>query len=166
MKLNKYLPSLERVFQDYAIEASSRLGLNNFIRFLKEYQLLAKTEEEKGAEGYERVTIERAQIVFKQTVKQANAKLNFEQFLYALKLLSLDVYPAETMKAESMEVTQVEMTATEHKAFFALLSRNILKTKPLRNGEQEDGLVAAEAHIQTMLDAMQDDDVAELVKIL
>lgn len=69
LKLNKYLPGLERVFQDYAIEASSRLGLNNFIRFLKEYQLLAKTEEEKGAEGYERVTIERAQIVFKQTIK-------------------------------------------------------------------------------------------------
>lgn len=32
---------MEKIFQEYAIEASSKLGLNNFIRFLKEYQLLS-----------------------------------------------------------------------------------------------------------------------------
>ena len=84
MKLNKYLPGLEKVFQEYAIEASSRLGLNNFIRFLKEYQLLSKHQGElgmltnkKGTESvleYRKLTTERAQIVF----KQANSRLNFE----------------------------------------------------------------------------------------
>jgi hypothetical protein len=41
---------MEKIFQEYAIENSSKLGLNNFIRFLKEYQLLytKKTGEEYG----------------------------------------------------------------------------------------------------------------------
>lgn len=97
LKLNKYLPSLEKVFQQYAIEASSRLGLNNFIRFLKEYRLLKGAAGEAASENtklkgeitvmkkgtgvlweYKRVSTEKAQIVFRQTVKQAAAKLNFE----------------------------------------------------------------------------------------
>lgn len=42
LKLNKYVGQLEKIYQQYAIEASSRLGMNNFIRFLKEYDLLAE----------------------------------------------------------------------------------------------------------------------------
>jgi hypothetical protein len=41
LKLNKYLAPLEKVFQQYAIETNSKMGLNNFMRFLKDYQLLA-----------------------------------------------------------------------------------------------------------------------------
>jgi hypothetical protein len=86
LKLNKYLPPMEKVFQEYAIEASSKLGLNNFIRFLKEYQLITKVGEETGVlpkktnnpVEYKKITTERAQIIFKQTLKQACARLNFE----------------------------------------------------------------------------------------
>lgn len=49
---------------------------------------------------YRKVTIERAQIIFRQTLQQACARLNFEQFLYALKLLAQDVYPFTGGSAE------------------------------------------------------------------
>lgn len=41
LKLNKYVGLLEKIYQQYAIEASSRVGMNSFIRFMKEYELLA-----------------------------------------------------------------------------------------------------------------------------
>lgn len=62
---------MEKVFQEYAIEANSKLGLNNFIRFLKEYQLITKGKGDelgiipKKSLSYRKVTSERAQIIFK-----------------------------------------------------------------------------------------------------
>jgi hypothetical protein len=113
---------------------------------------------------YCRASSERAQIVFKQTVKQANARLNFEQFLYALKLLALDVYPLE-LREDAHEVTMQDAVMHEHKAFFTLIWQNIIKNRPKTEIGEEDQHEVAEALIKDMLDAMQDDDVAELVKL-
>jgi hypothetical protein len=73
-------------------------------------------------------------------VKQACARLNFEQFLYALKQLSLEIYPiAGQMQMISlisqtqnniMELTHQEVKVSEHKAFFTLISLNIIKNPP------------------------------------
>ena len=102
------------------------MGMNNFIRFLKEYELLAESNNfidmgfiilnKKGntnvREEYQKVGINRAQIIFKHTTKSKNSKLNFEQFLYALKQVSVEVYPysgASEHEFETLEKTVNEI---------------------------------------------------------
>lgn len=74
------------------------------MRFLKEYQLLSAGKgDEVGlinhlksgqlVSEYRKIGTERAQLAYKQTIKQKCARLNFEQFLYAMKILSIEVYP-------------------------------------------------------------------------
>ena len=63
--------------------------MNNFIRFLKEFELLSEQNHtlEIGTlspnkfdivDEYNKVSVNRAQIIFKHTTKSKNAKLNFE----------------------------------------------------------------------------------------
>ncbi|CDW91592.1 UNKNOWN [Stylonychia lemnae] len=193
LKLNKYVGQLEKIYQQYAIEASSRLGMNNFIKFLKEYDLLSEQNHtlEIGKinlnkngiiEEYHKVSVNRVQIIFKQTTKSKNAKLNFEQFLYALKQLSTEVYPfsgADENEYENLEKTMNEMQRYENSVFFKLISRNIIKKIPVRQNKydkykevkDQEGAQAeeiefiAEDKIKDMLDAMQDVDIQGLIKI-
>lgn len=43
------------------------------------------------------MTVDRAQIIYKQTTLSKHTKLNFEQFLFALKKLAVHIYPIEDM---------------------------------------------------------------------
>ena len=69
------------------------------------------------------------------------------------------------------EVTVHDLLVTEHKAYFKLLSHNIIKRQPIRMNQSmeienpETFDQKAEASIKEMLDAMADPDVAELVKM-
>lgn len=43
LKLNKYLPKLEKIFSNYSYDGTKKIGLNNLVKFLKEYELLTPT---------------------------------------------------------------------------------------------------------------------------
>lgn len=104
------MSSLEKIYQQYAVESSSKMGLNSFIRFLKEYSLIdSNSYKNVKKDEYQiySVSVSRAQIIFKQTTQYKNAKLNFENFLYALKKLSLELFPYSNMERDltALDVT-------------------------------------------------------------
>jgi hypothetical protein len=93
-----------------------------------------------GVIEYNKVSVNRAQIIFKNTTQSKYSKLNFEQFLYALKQVSLEVYPysgsSETMY-EAMEKTINELQHYENSVFFKMISKNIIKRSPVKANKYE-----------------------------